>query len=175
MIRTEVGYAGGQTRNPTYHNIADHAEAVDVWFDPTKRSYQQLLDSFWASHDPTMAGRGQYRAALFCHDDTQRALAVASRNAEANKYSRAIQTKIVSAPFYPAEAYHQKWRLRRCEALWTELRDLYPNEAALLRSATAAKINGFVGGRTDHGDIERYIDRLGLSEKGKRVLRNGGG
>lgn len=172
MTRTEVGYAGGRTQNPTYHDIADHAECVDVRFDPDKISYASLLDLFWAGHDPTEGPRStQYRAALFCHSEVQRAEAEASAAALGDRLGRAVQTEIlVEQPFYPAEGYHQKWRLRRHRALFDELSALYPNEAALLRSTAAAKANGFVGGQGDPEVLAALIDKLGLSAKGKQRL-----
>lgn len=175
MVRTEVGYAGGSTPNPTYHAIGDHAEAVDLRFDPDVLSFDALLERFWRGHDPTFPGRGQYRAAVYCHDDLQWEKAEATRAALLREHG-AVATEVVrDAPYYPAEGYHQKWRLRRCPKLWSELEAAFSQEAELLASATAAKLNGLVGGRVSDGEIERWIDRLGLSERGRAILLKGGG
>lgn len=122
VVETIVGYTGGQTENPTYEQISrgdtGHAEAVQVRYDPSKVTYQQLLDVFWRNIDPTQADgqfadRGpQYRTAIFVHNDEQRALAEASKRAlqDSQKFDRPIVTSIEPAgDFYRAEEYHQDY------------------------------------------------------------------
>ena len=76
MIRTRVGYTGGRKLNPTYYSLGDHTESFQVDYDPTQISYQQLLDIFWDSHNPTRgAWSRQYRAAIFVHNEAQTQLA----------------------------------------------------------------------------------------------------
>jgi peptide-methionine (S)-S-oxide reductase len=123
VVATQVGYTGGQTKNPTYEEVCSgktgHAEAVMVTFNPDTVSYQELLVLFWSIHDPTQLNRQgpdygtNYRSAIFYHSDEQRALAEESREklAELGRYgSRPIVTEIVpAASFYPAEDYHQQF------------------------------------------------------------------
>ena len=120
VVRTRVGYTGGHTADPTYEQVCSdstgHAEAVDVWFDPTLVSYEQLLDVFWSIHDPTTPNRqgwdfgSQYRSAILTHDAGQVKLATASRDARQGELARPIVTEIVPAPaFYAAEDYHQRY------------------------------------------------------------------
>jgi peptide-methionine (S)-S-oxide reductase len=121
-----VGYQGGFTPNPTYEESCTgrtgHAEAVRVVFDPSKTSYEQLLKVFWENHDPTQGMRQgndrgtEYRSAIFVHDDEQRRLAEASRDAYQKQLSAQgygqITTEIVgppAPPFYFAEDYHQQY------------------------------------------------------------------
>ncbi len=119
------GYTGGTTDDPTYEQVSTgttgHAEAIEVMYDPERISYDDLLGVFWRRIDPTDAGgqfadRGsQYRTAIFYHDDEQRALAEASRDAlaESGPFDAPILTEIVAAgPFYPAEEYHQDFYLK---------------------------------------------------------------
>ena len=96
----------------------DHAEVVEVTYDPSKVSYDQLLDVFWANHDPTSLNRqgpdigDQYRSVIFFHDEEQRAAALASKEAldRSGRYRRPIVTEIRPAPtFYRAEEYHQQY------------------------------------------------------------------
>jgi len=121
---TAVGYAGGYTPNPTYHEVCSgrtgHAEVVRVVFDPAVVSYDSLLKRFWESHDPTQVMRQgndigtQYRSAIFWFDEAQRAAAEASRDLYQQQLTNAgygtIATEIQEAPeFYFAEEYHQQY------------------------------------------------------------------
>lgn len=126
VVRTTVGYTGGQTENPTYQQVCSdrtgHAEAVRVEFNPQVVTYAQLLDVFWKTHDPTTPNRqgpdvgSQYRSAIFYHTAAQQAAALASLQAQAasRRFARPIVTEIVAAePFYPAEEYHQQYLAKR--------------------------------------------------------------
>ena len=122
VIEVVSGYIGGDTENPTYHEVSrggtGHAEAVQVHYDPDKITYRELLDIFWRHVDPTDSGgqfvdRGsQYRPAIFYHDEKQHQLAQASREALAQSgiFDKPIATDIVEFKrFYPAEDYHQNY------------------------------------------------------------------
>jgi len=120
VVETRVGYTGGRTVNPSYEQVCSdatgHAEAVEVWFDPERVSYDELLSVFWSVHDPTTPNRqgwdfgSQYRSAIFFHDAEQEKLAIASRDERQAALTRSIVTEIVPAPaFYPAEDYHQRY------------------------------------------------------------------
>jgi peptide-methionine (S)-S-oxide reductase len=120
VLSTVSGYTGGHVKNPTYHQVSEggtgHAEAVEITYDPTKVTYQQLLDHFWRNVDPTQKDGqfcdigNQYRTAIFVHDDEQRKLAVASRKKIAAELGKPIYTEIDKAgPFYKAEEYHQNF------------------------------------------------------------------
>jgi peptide-methionine (S)-S-oxide reductase len=124
VFTTAVGYAGGFTKNPTYEEACSgqtgHAEVVLVVFDPKQISYDDLLRTFWESHDPTQGMRQgndvgtQYRSAIYVSSDAQRMAAEASRDrygeALAARGFRSISTEIRDAPpFYYAEEYHQQY------------------------------------------------------------------
>ncbi len=124
VIDAEVGYTGGRTVDPTYHDVCTdktgHAEAVRVTFDPAVISYEQLVAAFFAMHDPTTRDRQgpdvgrQYRSAVFAETPKQERAATAVRDslqAERERDGRpAIVTEIVpAAPFYRAEEYHQRY------------------------------------------------------------------
>ena len=120
VIDAVSGYTGGHTENPTYKEVCSdrtgHAEAVEVTFDPSKASYDQLLDVFWKIHDPTQVNRQgpdfgtQYRSAIFTRDELQQAQASASRDREQSNLGKQIATQIVPATtFYRAEDYHQRY------------------------------------------------------------------
>jgi methionine-S-sulfoxide reductase len=114
------GYTAGVTENPTYREVCSHttghAEAVLVTFDPEVVTYEQLLEVFWAMHDPTQVNRqgpdrgDQYRSGIYTHSAEQQATAEASRDRAQAKLSRPIATEILPATtFYPAEDYHQQY------------------------------------------------------------------
>ena len=120
----ESGYAGGHARHPTYEQVCDgetgHAEVVKLDFDPAKISYREILDIFFAIHDPTQLNRQgndvgtQYRSVIYTFDDEQRQAAEASRKLFADELHDAgygeITTEIADAPpFYYAEPYHQQY------------------------------------------------------------------
>ena len=121
VISAESGYTGGKTPNPGYEQVSagvtGHAEAVRVTYDPTRLSYQQLVDFFWHHIDPTVKDRQfcdvgtQYRSAIYWQNDAERTIAEASRNALLNSGKLPqVYTEIVAASaFYPAEEYHQDY------------------------------------------------------------------
>jgi peptide-methionine (S)-S-oxide reductase len=121
-----VGYLGGNLPNPTYEDVCTgrtgHAEVVEVSYDPERVSYDDLLNVFWSSHDPTTLNRQgpdrgtQYRSAIFYHTEAQRAAATASKERwdSAKRFSGPIVTEITPATaFYRAEEYHQRYLEKR--------------------------------------------------------------
>jgi peptide-methionine (S)-S-oxide reductase len=126
VISTQVGYMGGNLKNPTYEDVCTdrtgHAEVVEVTYDPAKVSYEDLLNVFWEIHDPTQRNRQgpdvgtQYRSAIFFHTPAQEAAARASKEkvARAGMSTRPIATEIVPAlEFWRAEDYHQQYLGKR--------------------------------------------------------------
>ena len=126
VTATRVGYIGGKNENPTYKEVCTdrtgHAEAVEVDYDPSKISYDKLLDVFWENHDPTQLNRQgpdwgtQYRTAIFYHSPDQEAEAKASKERleKSHHFSKPVVTQIVPAvTFYEAEDYHQQYLEKR--------------------------------------------------------------
>jgi peptide-methionine (S)-S-oxide reductase len=124
VTRTTAGYTGGTLDRPTYEDVCTdrtgHAEAVEVEFDPQVVSYEQLLEVFWAGHDPTQLNRQgpdigtQYRSAIFVHDEGQDRAARASKDRAQERLDRRVVTEILpAAAFWPAEEYHQRYLEKR--------------------------------------------------------------
>lgn len=118
VLSTVSGYTGGTVPNPGYERVSaggtGHAEAVEVTYDPSKVSYQQLLDVYWRSIDPTVKDAqfcdhgNQYRTAIFVRSEEERKLAEASKKKVEAELKKPIYTEIAAAgPFYAAEDYHQ--------------------------------------------------------------------
>jgi peptide-methionine (S)-S-oxide reductase len=128
VTATRVGYAGGHTEDPTYEDVCTdttgHAEAVEVTYDPSRLSYEDLLEVFWSKHDPTQLNRQgydvgtQYRSAIFVHTAEQQEAAARSKaQVQARTPGRTVVTEIVEAgPFYEAEDYHQQYLEKRGRA-----------------------------------------------------------
>ena len=123
VVDTTVGYAGGTLDNPRYDDVKKgrtaHAESLQIVFDPSKISYDDILDFFFRLHDPTTANRQgndigtQYRSAIFYHDDAQRDAAQRAIQRAQPKWSRPIVTEVVPfTNFYEAENFHQDYLQR---------------------------------------------------------------
>jgi peptide-methionine (S)-S-oxide reductase len=124
VTKTEVGYEGGTLENPTYEDVCahgtGHAEVVQVTFDPERISYDDLLQVFWAKHDPTQLNRqgwdvgDQYRSVIFFHGPEQQEAAVRSKVAEQTRHAQPVVTQVEPAEtFYVAEDYHQQYLEKR--------------------------------------------------------------
>ncbi|CAF1116904.1 unnamed protein product [Adineta steineri] len=114
VIRTRVGYSGGtKPTSPTYKNLGNHSECVQIDFDPQRITYRELLKAFWSWHDPlSQYGEGQYASAIFYHTDEQRLEAEESKRERERHYARPLQTRIDKIKdFTRAEEYHQKVRV----------------------------------------------------------------
>ncbi len=122
VVSSAAGYSGGTVKDPTYKDVCSgrtgHAEVVQLEYDPSKVSYEELLELFWSIHDPTQLNRqgpdagSQYRSAIFHHGPEQEAAARASKEALAasGRFTRPIVTEITPAStFYHAEEYHQRY------------------------------------------------------------------
>jgi len=126
VLSTAVGYLGGTLDNPSYHDVCTgrtgHAEVVQVDYDPSRITYDDLLTVFWENHDPTTLNRQgpdigtQYRSAIFYHDDDQKDAAIKSKEERerSGRYRKPIVTEITPATeFYMAEDYHQQYLEKR--------------------------------------------------------------
>lgn len=126
VVNAAVGYSGGSVDNPTYRQVCTdstgHAEVVEVEYDPSQVSYEDLLNVFWENHDPTTLNRqgpdygSQYRSAIFFHTPEQEAAARASKERldQSGRFRRPIVTQIEPAQtFWRAEEYHQQYLEKR--------------------------------------------------------------
>jgi len=125
VVETRVGFTGGHTPHPSYEDTGDghtgHAESVEIRFDPSRVTYDKLLDLFFKMHDPTTLNRQgndqgtQYRSAIFAHGEDQRRAADAfkAKVEKSGAWKRPIVTQIsLATDFWPAEEYHQKYLLK---------------------------------------------------------------
>lgn len=126
------GYTGGDMKNPTYWDVAsrqtNHAEAIQITFDPKIISFKEILEVFWALHDPTSLNRQgadagtAYRSAIFYHNHTQKKIAEESRDKAQKKFMSPIVTEISEAKdFYPAEEEHRNFYEKNKSPLYCRL------------------------------------------------------
>lgn len=126
VIKTEVGYMGGTTDNPTYEMVCTgntgHVETVEITYDPKQTSYQELLKIFWNNHNPTTPNRQgpdigtQYRSVIFYYTEEQKEIAEASKTEieQSTQFKDPIVTEIIPATtFWKGEEYHQQYLAKR--------------------------------------------------------------
>jgi peptide-methionine (S)-S-oxide reductase len=153
VVKVESGYTGGSLPDPTYRDVCsgatDHAEVVQVAFDPTVISYREILEIFFAFHDPTTLNRQghdvgtQYRSAIFYHAPEQKEIAekLMGELSAANVWGRPLVTQIAPLEtFYPAEEYHQGYF--RANPLQPYCQAVVAPKAAKFRKEFASKLRG---------------------------------
>lgn len=150
VIKVESGYMGGKTPDPTYREVCSgttgHAEVARVTFDPSVISFEELLEVFWTTHDPTTLNRQgadagtQYRSAIFYYDDEQKAKAISSKQTiAASLWNKPIVTEIVPADkFFAAEDYHQNYYANNPNAGYCQI--VINPKIAKVRSKFSAKL-----------------------------------
>lgn len=142
VLEVVSGYAGGEKKNPTYHEVSaggtGHVEAVQITYDPKQISFDKLLEVYWRQINPTDSGgqfvdRGsQYRPVIFYHNDRQKNLALRSKRdlEQSKRFTKPITVEILPFKnFYPAEDYHQDYykknKVRYKFYRWNSGRDQY--------------------------------------------------
>ncbi len=167
-----MGYTGGTSQDPTYYNLNDHTETVELDFDPTQVSYEELVTAFFSFHDPTRSSSRQYMSAIFTHGDEQALVARAVLQRTQEGLRREIQTYIAPAErFYLAEDYHQKYALQGNKRVFGEFQAMYPDFWDIVDSSAASKVNAYLYGFGTADQLEAELGALGLSEEAKEKLR----
>jgi len=172
VIRTRVGYAGGTTEHPTYHDLGDHTECVQIDYDPARLTFTQVLDRIWVSHNPCVRTEyKQYRNAIFYETDAQRRAIEASKDRKEADLGKPIKTAVLALTrFHLAEDYHQKYELRCTEGLIEEFKTIYPDAKDLCNSTAAARVNGYIAGKGTREQLHSEIEQLGLTPEGRKRL-----
>jgi peptide-methionine (S)-S-oxide reductase len=172
VYRTRVGYSGGNKVNPSYYNLGDHSETVQVDFNPAEISYADLLNIFWDEHDPELAHLSrQYMSIVFFHDSEQQKEALRSK--ETLQQSKTLQIRTEIRPFsvfYLAEDYHQKYYLQSTPEIMKEFRSFYHFDEDFRNSTAAARVNGYIAGYGTLIGLQSQLADLGLSESGRNLM-----
>jgi peptide-methionine (S)-S-oxide reductase len=171
-----VGYAGDPRKGePTYHDLGLHAEAIQLDFDPAVLSFEELIEVFWQSHNPFRPPWSpQYRSVLFYHGPEQENTARRALEELQRRSGRRVFTEALPADtFWPAEDYHQKYRLQRTRELKREYELIYPRFTDFVDSTAVARVNGYLDGYGSLDQLEEELGLLGLSDQGQERLRRG--
>ncbi len=165
-----MGYTGGSLQDPTYSSLGDHTEAIEIDYDPSVITYGELLDIFWKGHDPTRSSwSSQYMAAVFYRDEDQKREILTSIERLETTLGKVATKVLPYSRFHLAEDYHQKYSLKNDRDLLREFRQVY-SDKEITDSTAAARVNGYLTGNGSQETLRKEIDRLGLSEEGKKRL-----
>ncbi|KAH6784795.1 Peptide methionine sulfoxide reductase family protein [Perilla frutescens var. hirtella] len=178
VVRTTAGYAGESRPNPVYRSLGDHAECVQVEYDPRIISFRELLDVFWSSHDSRQVfGQGpdvgnQYRSIIFTNGTEESRFAALSKEREQTRSKNSVITTQIQplGIFYPAEPDHQKFELKRNPFLLQLIGNLPEEE--LEKSNLATRLNGYAA-ELCPPRMQRQIDAKinDIVRKGWPILR----
>lgn len=168
-----MGYAGGASQDPTYHNLGTHAEAIQLDFDPEILSYEAMLELFFEAHRPIGGMRStQYRSAIFCESDEEMAAAERAKYRVEAEWGASVSTEIAQdQTFWMAEDYHQKYSLQHNKRWMNELSRLYPNFWDMVASPTAMRLNALSAGHLPPDLLAEELASYGLSESLIESLR----
>lgn len=175
VLRTRVGFAGGTSPKPTYRHMGDHTETVEIDFDPTIISYEEILRKFWQNHYPNRGnykGR-QYISMLRYRSGQQKEAIKKVRKEMERNLGEAIETEIAEYEnFTMADERHQKYYLKRYPNTLQQLQDLFPKPELLIDSTFAARLNGFVKGYGKLRLLKNEIALWNIDEEDREVLLN---
>lgn len=161
VIRTRVGFAGGTTDNPTYRQLGDHTETVEIDFDAGIVSLETLLNVFWSNHNPININdyKGQqYKSLILFRDPVQNNVIQDVMRSTEEQGKGILGTEIAPfTVFYPAEERHQKYYLKRHPDAINKLRTFFPTDEELTNATLAARLNGLAKGYTN---LEKIINEI---------------
>ena len=172
VVRTRVGYAGGSTENPTYRNLADHIETIQLDYDTAKIGYQDLLNIFFNNHKPIAEPwKRQYMSAVFYHNEEQEKLIEQAKERISSQLNQKIFTAVYPYQvFFLAEDRHQKYKLQRQPELMNEFSSRFPNFDDMINSTATARVNGYLYGYGNQQVLMDTMDELDLSPAGQNIL-----
>jgi len=173
VYKTRVGYTGGSKPFPTYQELGDHTESLQIDFDSTVVSYEELLDAFFSYHYPhSQAYSVQYKSAIYYANEIQKAAAEAKKAALEEETGMPVYTDILPLEtFYLAEDYHQKYYLGKAPLLDKELEEKYPTLDAYLDEPSVTWINGYVWGCGTLYDLIQELPSFDLSLEAEELLK----
>lgn len=173
VLRTRVGFSGGTALNPSYREMGDHTETVEIDFDPAILSFEEILLHFWRNHYPNRdeyKGR-QYISLIRFHGPLQEQAAGKIKRQMEQEIGEEIETDIAAfTDFTPAEERHQKYYLKRYPKAVEQLAPLYPHSSLLNDSTFAARLNGFAKGFGNREKLKSEIAGWHIAPEYQEIL-----
>lgn len=174
VIRTRTGFAGGTTASPSYRKMGDHTETVQIEFDPSVLSFEDIIRAFWAHHTSTNRtdyGERQYLSLLFYHDEQQKQTIERVKRELEDERNERIETEIGPfSAFTQAEERHQKYHLKRFKRAAEKLSAHFPLPDSFTDSTLTARLNGFVKEYTTLDKIEEEVQGWAIPDQSKEQL-----
>jgi peptide-methionine (S)-S-oxide reductase len=172
VVRTRVGYAGGSKVNPTYYNLGDHTETIEIDFNPDILPFEKILDIFWKNHDPfEKSWSRQYMSVFFYHNEKQKQIIEKNKVEFEKRKGKKVTTEFLPyTKFYLAEMYHQKYYLQLIKELREDFLKKYPEPNDFINSNSTARVNGYAKGYGSTSSLMKEMETLGLSERSQKIL-----
>ena len=160
-----MGYTGGKKKSPTYHDLGNHTEALQIDFDPLQITFDEIVDRFWKSHNPIGSRRSsQYMSAIWYRDEQQLSVINASIQALTQRFETRPTTQVQPLDvFYRAEDYHQKYGLQRHQSVMRKFSAMYSDFHDFVDSTAAARLNGFAYGQGTQVQFDEESESYGFS------------
>ena len=159
-----MGYAGGKKKHPTYQNLGDHTEVIQIQYDPCKISFKQLLSLFWKNHNPSISYQKQYWSIILYINEEQKSVAQDFLQLYKKESLATIYTQIIPfEEYHHAESYHQKYILQTHP--WIIVAVNVQSAKDLIQSQICTKLNGFLSSYGTHDELVEVAKTFGLNEK----------
>ena len=172
IYKTCVGYAGGNTENPTYHNIGDHTESFKVSYNEEEIIFEDLMRWYFLS--PNTCARSyktQYDSIVFYNNKEEKEIAEKIMKEYGDEYKVKYNVRLEPYKnFYLAEDYHQKYYLQLSKEINKDIRAIYPSTREFINSTAAMKLNSYLKAKGALEGLKQEIDLLGLTEDNKKIL-----
>ncbi|MBD5643247.1 peptide-methionine (S)-S-oxide reductase [Clostridium botulinum] len=172
VVKTYVGYAGGNTLFPTYNSIGDHLETLEVYYDSSKIAFENLLTIFEKNHNyivrPNLL---QYYSAIFYNNENEKELCLDWKKNKKEELKTEVLTRISPIEkFYYAEFYHQKYYVQLEPVIMSNLRSKFSTGNDLISSPLCHKLNAYLAGYGSLKELNKEIEDFNLSEDAKNRL-----
>ncbi|KIL37634.1 peptide methionine sulfoxide reductase [Cohnella kolymensis] len=175
VVRTRVGYAGGTAANPTYRDMGDHSETVEIDYDPSMISLKEILNVFWSNHNPININgyKGKQYMSLILYRDKNQNEPIQQVKQRQEQEKGKLETRVEPySGFYLAEDRHQKHYLKRYPNAIEKISTLYPSEEGLTNSTLASRLNGLAKGYTNLEQIKNEINQWPTSLHNREMMVN---
>ncbi|GAE01929.1 methionine-S-sulfoxide reductase [Clostridium botulinum] len=172
VIKTYVGYTGGSTLFPTYNSIGDHLETVEIYYDSSKITFEDLLMVFEKNHNyTTRPNLLQYNSAILYNNENEKELCLNWMKSKEEELTKEVLTKISPIEkFYYAEFYHQKYYVQLEPVIMSNLRSKFSTGNDLISSPLCHKLNAYLAGYSSLKNLNKEIKDFNLSKDAKNRL-----